>query len=589
MRRRSARDVPAGTAGSFRRFGICIAWLACLLLACFSGSVHAQSNPLPFELPQTVAFHATDNPAYALPDYDDANWKRMAWSTVAFSGGPVWLRWHLDVPAAVADSGKPVGLFLTAYASSEVWWDGQLLGRNGGVAATASAERPGNSRAVFFVPKRLLQAGPHVIALRLSVRRGSRRITTPVDAVRLDTYGSPLSADQTRYLPSLASVGALLLAVVILLAVRWRGGKPAAVWLAGACLFLLAQLATEASRAYVNYPYTWQGPRLALIALFAWLMGGSLFGFLLHYYDLRNRKSRLLVAAIVAVPALLPVVPGDMATMWILGVYLVSGLAASLAAVRTDRHEAWLSVVVLALLLAALLVRPETFLDRWLYPGFTLLLCVYFIDYTRTQARIGRALAQAKLTRTRLELELLKKHLRPHFLMNTLTALAEWLEQSPSKGAAMIEAVAEEFRMLDRVASRQLIPLSDELALAQTHMAVMGFRHDQTYELRCANPVGTARVPPAIFHTLAENALTHNRYESRCVTFSLEAEHLATRRWRYTFRCPPADNERTCNAEGTGSAYIKARLGEAYGKDWSFHAGPDADGGWVTVIEVPED
>lgn len=560
--------------------------VVCLLLYC-APTIAAQDS-LPLQLPGQVAFRAQDNLQFSQPGFNDSGWQRIDWWKIAFTGGPVWLRWHLTLPRRLTDSDKPAGLFLTAFASSEIWWDGYRLGSNGSVAASPGAERPGRSRAVFFVPRRLLRAGDHVVALRLSAQHASAWIATPVDSVQLATYGSPLTAAQAQYRLSLASVGALLLAAIILLAIRWRNRDRTALWLAAACLALLAQLATQISRAFLDYPYTWQGPRLTLIAVFAYLTGWMLLGFLLSRYGSRHRNAWLIGAGLLASPMLFPFGESDFHTFSILLVFLTVGLIASLLAARASRRDAWLSVAVIGLLLVTLLLQPERFLHGWVYPGFTLLLCIYFIDYTRAQARIRQALAQAQLTGARLELELLKKHLRPHFLMNTLTAAAEWLEKSPEQGSAMIEAVAEEFRLLDRIASRRLIPLNDELALTQSHMTVMGYRHDQTYELRACNMPGKAQVPPAVFHTLAENALTHNRYGSRRVTFSLAAETTDGGRIRFTFRCPPGDTSPQPSSEGTGTTYVKARLREAFGSDWTFNAGTTPEGGWATVIEVPE-
>jgi hypothetical protein len=51
-------------------------------------------------------------------------------------------------------------------------------------------------------------------------------------------------------------------------------------------------------------------------------------------------------------------------------------------------------------------------------------------------------LTSACLLAQRLEIELLKKNIQPHFLLNTLTVLIEVIEQAPATAVKLIEAVA---------------------------------------------------------------------------------------------------------------------------------------------------
>src|SRR3546814_16789444 len=114
----------------------------------------------------------------------------------------------------------------------------------------------------------------------------------------------------------------------------------------------------------------------------------------------------------------------------------------------------------------------------------------------------------------RLELDLLKQHLKPHFLMNTLTALAGWIEESPHTAVRMVDALADEFRTLVDVSGRALIPLEDELALCREHLEVMGFRRAPAYVLDARLDPESTAVPPEVSLTLIRitfNQRTANR------------------------------------------------------------------------------
>jgi LytS/YehU family sensor histidine kinase len=192
--------------------------------------------------------------------------------------------------------------------------------------------------------------------------------------------------------------------------------------------------------------------------------------------------------------------------------------------------------------------------------------------------------------------QLLKKQLQPHFLMNTLTAALEWLDAEPDVGVRFIEALARELQLLSDIADRPAIPLRRELALCRLHLEVMGYRQDRTFRLRTEGVNAEALVPPAIFHTLLENALTHNRYREREVHFRLRGERVAGG-YRYVLRAPlqagetcPVDGDPDDRADGTGLRYVKARLREQYGSAWALRSGltddsPDGPA-WVTTIDI---
>ena len=91
-------------------------------------------------------------------------------------------------------------------------------------------------------------------------------------------------------------------------------------------------------------------------------------------------------------------------------------------------------VISLLIMLAALLFSP----DRHLYfiSSISLLLSVELVVRLYKNNVEARILS---LQTERLRGDLLKKNLRPHFLMNSLTALMEWVETNPEKAVDFIE------------------------------------------------------------------------------------------------------------------------------------------------------
>ena len=168
--------------------------------------------------------------------------------------------------------------------------------------------------------------------------------------------------------------------------------------------------------------------------------------------------------------------------------------------------------------------------------------------------------------------------------MNTLTAVMEWIEENPKEGVRFLESLADELRILLDVASRPLIPLQTELDLCRAHLRVMSCRKAAQFDLQTDGTLVHGQIPPAIFHTLLENAISHNSYDDERVAFRLKEERAAGRR-RYTFSAPLRQRERS-GRNGVGMRYVTTRLEESYPGRWTLDTFADADA-WHTAIEVP--
>jgi LytS/YehU family sensor histidine kinase len=193
---------------------------------------------------------------------------------------------------------------------------------------------------------------------------------------------------------------------------------------------------------------------------------------------------------------------------------------------------------------------------------------------------------QAQLTAARLEVELLKKNLQPHFLMNTLTALTEVIEQNPGAASALIDDLATEFRTLARMSGEKQVTLAEEIELCRVHLRVMSVRTGVAWRLVADEVDENAPVPPAIFLTLIENAFVHQRPAGKAAAFRLTMA-VDGGGVRYTFVSPgevqPVKTVRVSG--GTGLRYVKARLEESFPGRWMFAHRAVAEG-WETVIAV---
>jgi LytS/YehU family sensor histidine kinase len=234
----------------------------------------------------------------------------------------------------------------------------------------------------------------------------------------------------------------------------------------------------------------------------------------------------------------------------------------------------------------ALFELDPTHFANWHFLAAFLPLLTGFIAAIALSLRRERINARdTRLMTVRLEVELLKKSIQPHFLMNTLTALSQVVEEKPAKAVQLIEDLASEFRALARFSGERQVSIGEELTLCRTHLRVMSARTELAWSLEAEGIEASALVPPALFLTLIENGFSHQSPKRDATVFTLRSERAANA-IRYVFVSPGAVTfETTRVLGGTGLRYIRARLDESFHGSWKLSQGA-VSGGWETVIEL---
>lgn len=209
-------------------------------------------------------------------------------------------------------------------------------------------------------------------------------------------------------------------------------------------------------------------------------------------------------SAVIALAALACIVPARLITFglapvaWLGGLelanrfymYAVTIFAAAIAFINIVRRQkgALPGFAGCGALLAGIYASFQLHKEYAWALGFCGLIVLLTLSLSRQMAQQNRKRQEMELRGARLELELLKKHIQPHFLLNSLNSVIAWLEENPSTAVRLVTALAEELRLILQFSSVQRIPVSEELRLCNLHLQVMGLRHDRTYTL-AADPV----------------------------------------------------------------------------------------------------
>ena len=458
-----------------------------------------------------------------------------------------------------------------------------MIGKNGNPGQEAIHGTEGKMWATFRIPTHLTEKGEHLLAIRSSLHYFPDH--AGIYGIEIDYYDDLLTGRliETSYMHIFA--GAFLIASIYFLFLFLSDKKeyPMLVF-SISCFLFFALTMTEFIRTYVPIHYSLHHIRLEIIGI---LMFGISFLIPLYFsmqYPFPKRKLYLVIYAGILLFIFLikrdffDFTARNMAlSMWFFSFgIVVFGVYKKMKGAR----------FVLLTLLLSLLINFVISFDISLYAGFSLILLgmFYLLSIRIREQRL--AYENSLVQSTRLRLELLKKNIQPHFLMNTLTSLIDWVEEVPKKGVLFIEALAKEFDLFNQIENQTLIPITQEIALCRTHLEIMEFRQEINYSWQEEGIEPEEKIPPAILHTLLENGITHSLpLADNSIKFKLVFEANSDYKC-YTFLTFAAGvRQVTGREEGTGLKYIKARLTESYHSKWDFTSEP-TDNGWKNVIKI---
>jgi len=528
-----------------------------------------------------------DDPAWARPDFDDSGWEKITIGGPFKRVGTFWLRMTVEVGGTYLETDPPVLSIYNLPTAFEVYWDGALVGRNGRRGSDRDEEISGRVRFLQILRAGRAGPGPHGLALRVSnFHVSGKTIETGI--------GLGAQADLRNDIDRLAdrrlvSMGLYFVAALLGFFLFIQGKKRAAL------LFFGMYAMLSFLQSVWIYAIEKMGTRMISFARFEiFVIFGVaaafvfLAAFLLWHFSVRRRAVILFFLALAsAAGGFFGSNPGEDAA-YTIAVPVAFGffLAAVLAAKR--KRGSGLALAGTGLLFVsrvAILFIPGLWVFIESLPGFaemilTALFLAMFVGIIALSIRDeNRALEAFRVRSQRLEAELLKKSIQPHFLMNTLLSVQSWFGRDPEKAGRLIEALAEEFRIINRIVDKPVIDLAEEIALCRSHLELMGYRRDAAYRFVVSGDASDLKVPPMLFHTLIENGLSHAYAAREGGTFTLSCERNGE---TVTFQLENDGSQLARISEmkgdrleeGLGLKYVRTRLEESFPGRWELEYGP---------------
>ncbi|MFC1564803.1 histidine kinase [candidate division KSB1 bacterium] len=528
-------------------------------------------------------YHNGDNPEWINPDFDVSLSKTVNPAELKFEKEGIHF-YRKSVFIAGQDSNlTPLMLEIggVGYAF-EVYWDGNRIGSSGVVSTDRSILKPGN----YFLEVKLdglqINTGKHDLVIRFVTNNFQSSYSTFFALLQNWEEWYSISRYLNHYYYFIFGV---LLTIIILSVTLYLGiGKRVyfLIMLVIGILYLVfnylnIKLTSEISILYYDYYYITHVVSYYLIELL-------LIGFFIFFLNIPKRVYHLILISIIfsVMLSLEFILSRHVENQGL--VYIIYSSGILVYAFIKKKENSLLLLSGNTIFIASYILRQWSIevSDKYLLifdystnvlflSCMILAICQRLISEEKNHERIRRK-------SQRLENEMLKLSIQPHFIMNTLLSIIHLISNKPGKAIKLIQLLADEFRLINKFSSMSMITVEEELQLCRIHLDLMGIRMRTQHEMSTENLDLSEKIPPMIFHTLIENGLTHALNPEESGVFSLSSQNQGSIT-KYLFRnggsklIEKGTNGNNRISEGLGILYVKARLEESFGNRWELNYG----------------
>lgn len=559
-----------------------------LLLILAIGSQARAAQPSTIITSDTFYLKLSDNLSYAKPQKDRSQWQAYSFSGMPLTDKVFWVQVDFDIDQ---EPDQPLGLLVSLLGSFDAYWDGQYIGSNGVVGQDKQSETPGLIDKILLLPAQLTQKGTHTLSLRISAQHNSPNLKYGSFWSLVTDYESLVQIPYKQASRPMVMSGALILVALYSLLIYFNSIRQVSYLIFSMlCLSILALTFAESWRGLWPYTYDWQIPRLIVVlglSCFISLLLSLFFAWFFHFKP-KERFIWIGITLLAQFSVIFWMDGYDNRSLYVFLIGVASSCGICLHALMQRQSNARLMLAGMLLFIAPISINTYSYMDQYFFISFAALIGLMLYTLAKTMRHKQQQLLQSQINASRLELELVKRNLQPHFILNTLTAIEEWIEDSPHTAVKFIQALADEFRIMATTSAQSVIQVKDEINLCQSHLKVMGYRTNIQFLLQCEIQQSQAGIPPGVLLTLLENALSHNYYQQGEVTFRLKQNIIAEHSLQQLIFIAPVSqkiSEKAINL-GIGSQYIEARLTESFGDNWKMRSELD-DNHWQVILTFP--
>ncbi|MEP3890563.1 MAG: LytTR family DNA-binding domain-containing protein [Hellea sp.] len=350
-----------------------------------------------------------DNNAQTVPAINDPSCQKMMSHDINPHHRQIWVLGKISDPRPFLENGTPIGLYVSAKASSTIYLNGKRMGQNGKPGFDRKHEIEGQLDNSLYVPRRWLNDGDNEIAILMSGHHSVIPSASSILTIAFGEYRAPPFHGGTRYWISTLTFGAFLIGAIYFGTTALLGyEKWLSITLSLASLFAALQLLSEVTRGLWAYPYSFHDIRLILISTFSAGVGLVLAIHSFKRFEVNHGYKIIFMCLAIMFIGLFVIPSFDGRATWMMFVPIAAASIVSLSALKSHGKIAPRYALAFISFAALILINPRQFLDMFYYITLAALFIYFFIQQAFDIRAAIRNQEKAEASRSQLEAALEK-------------------------------------------------------------------------------------------------------------------------------------------------------------------------------------
>ena len=210
------------------------------------------------------------------------------------------------------------------------------------------------------------------------------------------------------------------------------------------------------------------------------------------------------------------------------------------------------------------------------------------LSYSITVQEQERHAAELSVQAQEAQVRALRYQINPHFLFNTLNAIAALVRDAPAKAEEMVVQLSEFFRRSLAVNPMEDLTLSEEVELQRLYLEIerTRFPDRMRFDVELDDGTAEARVPALLLQPLVENAVKHGVARSEgptCIRIGARVDGPVL---EIVVANDAKSSGRAAGGEKVGLRNVQDRLRSRFGDQASLTAA-DTDCGFLNTLRIP--
>jgi hypothetical protein len=229
------------------------------------------------------------------------------------------------------------------------------------------------------------------------------------------------------------------------------------------------------------------------------------------------------------------------------------------------------------------------FMMYWFWFYFSWTAAYLGLSYSITVQEQERHAADLVVMAQDAQVRALRYQINPHFLFNTLNAIAALVRDAPSKAEEMVLQLSDFFRRTLAINPTEDVTLSEEVELQRLYLEIERTRFPDRLRFHVALEAGTgeARVPALLLQPLVENAVKHGVARSEVPTCVQIRARLDGPVLEIVVENDAQASGPGPRGEKVGLRNVDDRLGSRFGDEASLATAEIPEGGFRNTLRIP--